>query len=432
MRRLPPSNLLRGLLTAVLLAAILAPSPGRATEEREDTRDRLDAVQRALERSRAEAERLGSRASDLRRQTETYRQQMILAAAAIQDHEANIGRLDAEIAELDAAAAERLDQLKAERGRFAQVLLALQRMARYPPEALIAQPLDPNDMVRGAILLRAAVPAVEQRAASLRAELASLTDLRARLERRRTERDEAGRALERERKRLAGLADRRAAESQAAEAARKKAVMRAEVLSREARDLQELVAKLEKERAARLAAEESARREAERKAAEEAARAAAETRVAAVPPPPAPLESPAPALPISKARGTMPMPAVGPLVGTYGERLDSGLSRKGIVIETLPGAQVVAPYDGAVAYAGTFRGYGLVLIIEHGEGYHTLLTGMSRIDAVIGQRVVAGEPVGVMGQPTPEPPNLYVELRRDGQPINPLPWMTARNRKVSG
>jgi septal ring factor EnvC (AmiA/AmiB activator) len=108
-----------------------------------------------------------------------------------------------------------------------------------------------------------------------------------------------------------------------------------------------------------------------------------------------------------------------------------GNVEKGITIETRSAAQVIAPYAGQVVFAGQFRGYGLLLIIEHGEGYHTLLAGMDRIDSTVGQRVVAGEPVGVMGQ-TEGKPTLYVELRRNGQPVNPLPWLTARKDKVSG
>ena len=136
--------------------------------------------------------------------------------------------------------------------------------------------------------------------------------------------------------------------------------------------------------------------------------------------------------PISKARGRLPFPAVGDIVAQFGEPTDNGLSRKGISLRTRWEAQVVAPYDGQVAYAGIFRGYGLLLIIDHGEGYHSLLTGMARIDAALGQRVLAGEPVGVMGLPTADPPILYVELRHDGQPINPLPWLAVRNGKISG
>ena len=110
---------------------------------------------------------------------------------------------------------------------------------------------------------------------------------------------------------------------------------------------------------------------------------------------------------------------------------ESGRS-KGITIETRADAQVVTPYDGEVVFAGRFRGYGQLLIIQHGEGYHTLLAGFSRIDSVLGQWLLAGEPVGVMGRGSNGNPALYVELRRNGDAINPLPWLAASDRKVSG
>jgi len=113
-------------------------------------------------------------------------------------------------------------------------------------------------------------------------------------------------------------------------------------------------------------------------------------------------------------------------------RPEAGLTSKGISIATVEGAQVVAPYAGRVVYAGAFRGYGQLLIIEHGEGYHSLMAGLTRIDSVIGQWVLAGEPIGVMGRAESENPSLYVELRRNGRPINPLPWLAARKGEVSG
>ena len=85
-----------------------------------------------------------------------------------------------------------------------------------------------------------------------------------------------------------------------------------------------------------------------------------------------------------------------------------------------------------MVFAGAFKGYGQLLIIEHGEGYHSLLAGLSRIDNTIGQQVLSGEPAGIMGNPKKGPPILYVELRRNGQPINPLPWLAARKSKVNG
>jgi septal ring factor EnvC (AmiA/AmiB activator) len=123
-------------------------------------------------------------------------------------------------------------------------------------------------------------------------------------------------------------------------------------------------------------------------------------------------------------------PAEGRLSQRYGEGTESEGLAKGIVITTRTAAQVVSPFDGVVAFAGPFRGYGQLLILEHSEGYHTLLAGMSRLDGAVGQRVLAGEPVGVM---SPEgDPSLYVELRRDGQPINPLPWLATRTNEKSG
>jgi septal ring factor EnvC (AmiA/AmiB activator) len=136
--------------------------------------------------------------------------------------------------------------------------------------------------------------------------------------------------------------------------------------------------------------------------------------------------------PFSQAHGKLPYPARGRVVEAFGQTNDVGHVTKGITIQTRKAAQVIAPYDGQVVFAGPFRGYGLLLIIEHSEGYHTLLAGMAQVDCNVGQRLTAGEPVGVMGQDDDTKPNLYVELRHGGQPVNPLPWLTAQKSKASG
>ena len=122
----------------------------------------------------------------------------------------------------------------------------------------------------------------------------------------------------------------------------------------------------------------------------------------------------------------------GSVVGAFGKAVRPGVKRKGLTIETRAGAQVVAPYDGKIVFAGLFRGYGQLLIIEHGEGYHSLLSGMTRIDGEIGQWLLSGEPVGVMDTLSGDAPRLYLELRRKGQPINPSPWLATRKGKVNG
>ena len=172
-------------------------------------------------------------------------------------------------------------------------------------------------------------------------------------------------------------------------------------------------------------AEQEARELAERQAREAADRAPAEaTRLA--------LARPDHIRPFPDAQASLRIPARGRVVLRYGQsRADQGAS-KGISIRARGGAQVVAPYDGQVVYAGPFRRYGQILIIEHGGRYHTLLAGLDRIHAVVGQWLLAGEPVGVLGSPQSGHPELYFELRRAGQPINPLPWLATTGDKVRG
>lgn len=135
---------------------------------------------------------------------------------------------------------------------------------------------------------------------------------------------------------------------------------------------------------------------------------------------------------IRSARGYFIIPARGNLVQRFAENTSSGLAAKGISIETRLGAQVVAPFGGKIAFAGPFRNYGQILIIAHGEGYHTLLAGLGHIHARLGQKVLAGEPLGVMAADGGVRPRLYVELRQKGHPINPLPWLAADGGATRG
>jgi septal ring factor EnvC (AmiA/AmiB activator) len=136
--------------------------------------------------------------------------------------------------------------------------------------------------------------------------------------------------------------------------------------------------------------------------------------------------------PVAEARGSFIYPVSGRLIARFGQTNASGLAAKGIVIETGNAAQIVAPFDGRVVFAGPFQGYGQLLIIAHGEGYHSLLSGLGLIETRLGQTVLAGDSVGVMASTSGDRPRLYVELRRKGLPINPLPWLSAADDKVKG
>ncbi len=402
----PAASLLRWLLLA---AVALGSAPGWATPEDDPptAKDSLGTVERELEKGRRQDRALGRKQAGLEKDLTRLQQRMVTAARTIQRHEDEVARLEDRLRTLAGEEAEMVAGLAADRETFAVVLAALQRLARHPPEALIAQPLSPSDTVRGAILLRAAVPRIERHADGLRNALERLGRTRRDLAARRDELAAVMQELTDERAALDVLLARKAKTLDRTTAQRQAAARRMAALADKAKSLRELMQTMREQEEARPA---------------EPAESASAVR----------LTTPAPGRPISAARGSLPFPAAGRLVARYGEPAGRGLTRKGMTLETLPAAQVVAPYDGRVVFAGPFRGYGQLLIIDHGEGYHSLLAGLARIDSVIGQWLLAGEPVGVMGRPRGTRPALYVELRRDGRPINPLPWLAARGDKVDG
>lgn len=404
-----------GALTSLLVAGWLAVPAGGAfaLSPDADAGRRLGDVERALDAGRKQAQDLEIMTAGLESEVRRLQRDRVAAARAIQDSEAEILRLEARLARLARSEAAKSARLTARRGQSVGVLMALQRLALHPPEAMIAQPMSLSQTVRSAILLRAAVPEIERRADRLRADLAGLARARREAGERRLQLAAAVAGLDERRTYLNTLLARKTELKRRTATQARDAARRVQALAREAQDLRDLLARLEKERRQREAKAKAAAKGAPRPG-----------------PQPASLGGEAPS--ISKARGMLPFPAVGRLTGRYGQATRSGLTRKGITIETRAGAQVIAPHEGRVVFAGPFRKYGQLLIIEHGEGYYSLLAGLARIDGVIGQWILGGEPVGIMGRPENGHPALYMELRRNGQPINPLPWLAARKGKVSG
>lgn len=297
-------------------------------------------------------------------------------------------------------------------------------MTRNPPGALLLQDIRPSDAVRGAILLRAAVPAIEERTGRLRRDLTELAHARVEANNRRLELARISGQLGADRARLETLFKEKLSLKSETDTEQKAAEARARQLASKAESLRDLLIGLERDGAKkktvrlRLPPPKTA-----------TAKAAPSKSMPKAFPPTLPAGT---VRSISEARGLLPFPVIGRITGFYGDKLESGLTRKGIVIVAQSQAQIIAPFDGRVVFAGPFRGYGRLLIIDHGEGYHSLLAGMARIDARVGQDILAGEPVGIMGQPPGREPGLYVEFRRDSQPINPTPWLQAQADEVTG
>ncbi len=386
--------------------------------------ERLGEVERALDEGRKKARQLKKKADTIEQELAILRRDMVAAASIIQAQERKATRLVGSLAELKAQEDAKLSRLSRQRGQLAGILVALQRVARYPPEALITQPMPPADTVRSAILLRAVVPQIEQRAARLRDDLESLAKARRGITEKKFQLSRVTTGLEKERQRLAVLFGQKTALKHRMSAKQRAEARRLKSLAGEAATLRELLNKLNKgtRRPKRSAAKTETAEPDEAPAPDSPETSAAPDILEKIVGLPAGLTG----APITSQRGKLVLPAVGRIILRYGQTTKTGLKRKGITFETRPGAQVVAPYEGRVVYADKFRRYGELLIIEHGEGYHSLLSGLARIDSMMGQWVVAGEPVGVMGRPGRQKPKLYVELRRHGQPINPLPWLAAK------
>ncbi|RWE64425.1 murein hydrolase activator EnvC [Mesorhizobium sp.] len=325
--------------------------------------------------------------------------------------------------------------LAARRDVLAEVLGALQRMGLNPPPAILVKPEDALSSVRSAILLGAVVPELRQQTEILLADLKERSRVTASIEAERARLTAAVGEQTAEKKRLGMLLEAKQkleAETQTALAAEKQ---RSAALAAKAGSLKELIASLEADKARKAA--DAAKAAAQKAAAADKApaqTAPAQTELAALPVPEA--NRLTAAAPFSALQGQIALPVTGKIKRRFGASDGNGAVMFGDMVATQSGAIVTAPADGNVLYAGPFRSYGQLLILNAGDGYHVVLAGMSRISVASGQSVLAGEPVGAMGEArvastsaskngnaTPE---LYVEFRKDGKPVDPTPWWADR------
>jgi septal ring factor EnvC (AmiA/AmiB activator) len=353
--------------------------------------------------------------------------QLIDIAAQVRGVESRIGDAEARLSPLDTREQQIRGSLDSRRAEIAEVLAALQRAGRRTPPALLVRPEDALQSLRTAMLLGAVVPELRGRAERLAGDLGELVTIRKNIA---TERDRLASdrdKLKDDQTRLAALVDERQRKQSAVEKDLEAEGARAIALSRQVDSLQGLIGKMEQEL-------------------KTAAKAAATANLQGAPalpngkaPDPARLS---PAIAFASAKGLLAMPVNGVKIREFGGSDGAGGVEKGISLATRAGAQVTTPCDGWVVYAGPFRSYGQLLILNAGGGYHVLIAGMERISVNIGQFVLTGEPVATMGTKSQvasilaanaSQPVLYIEFRKDGTPIDPGPWWAANEgEKVRG
>jgi len=397
-----PALLVLGICLAAT-PAIIAPASAN------DIENRLEAVQQDLDKSREKRANLDKAARKAAAELRAVKRQGVNLARKMHRHSADADRIEAQLNSLEERERTKTEKMQQRKTQLSVTLAALQRLARMPTATLVAVPQSTDKTIRTAILLRAAVPELQRDAMSLGDDLRALTSLRDQISADKVALTDSLARLKAERKSLAALTSDKFKLLKNMKSAERAAAQKAARLSARAGNLRELLEKL------------SIRQN------RPALRAPGSAPVALIP---VPARKPAVTPPVTISRGVLPAP--GRVVTTFGAKMPNGTLSKGVFVVTRPSAAVVAPIPGRVVFAGQFRGYGNLVILELRDKGHALISGMSRIDAQVGDDVLVGEPLGEMTPSTGTAPKLYFELRRRGRPINPMPSDTARRNKVSG
>ena len=403
--------------------AIPAPGSAKAADDLKRHDKELDAI-RAKQRQSADSQvKLKLQIDALSEDRRTLTAQLIAAAARVRDVEGKIGAAQARLQELDRRQHALQKTLDERRSEVIEILAALERVGRDPPPALLVRPEDALDSLRTAITLGALLPDMRAQAAVLVAGLTDLSGVRKDIVAQHAALSQNLDQLAFEQLRLNMLVDARQRKQAEAERALTSEQQHAVELAQRADNLKDLITQLETS----LNTSPAAR------------------AVSVGHPDLAALNDPGrmtPAVAFADLRGQLRLPVNGSAIHAFGDPNGIGGTQKGVSIAATPGAQITAPCDSWVVYAGPFRSYGQLLILNAGGGYHVLLAGMERISVDLGQFVLTGEPVAVMGGQTPasaamaagsKQPVLYVEFRKGGTPIDPSPWWaTNEGEKVRG
>ncbi len=412
----------------------------RLKQEEQQRRDDLNKVEADLTAQRQQRQELEAKIAQQTREREEIQAQLVIAGRTARENEAALSSLEDVVERLSSDAKAKRAALAAKQGETSSLAAALQRVGAQPgPTEMVSLlglgPQSPIETARAAMLLGTTLPHLDRQARQLRAELLELNRVEREVRQQRERVRVAAGKLTAERRDLDRLIERKQSLERQLAQESGRAEARVEKLAASARDIRDLLDTLAEQR--RL--EEIRRRAEEEKRKQDDERREASLRQPrpAAPHPPSEIE--VAIRPDAGARGMRTLPITGRLVSNFGQNSEATGPARGMTIQSRANAVVVAPDAGRVLFAGPFRGYGQILIIEHAGGYHSLLSGLGRIDSEVGSTVRAGEPVGLAGSGQAgrtveeggrdQGSTLYFELRRNGQPTNPTGWLSAERTR---
>ena len=402
-----PRAALVSAVVGLILALATAASSGRAqVAQGHDTRSALATALTQQRFAAARAGRLEVAAAQAAAAADRTAQTTAALAARIQQAEAGVAVGEARIALIERERAVLRDRLALRQAPLIRLTAALQLMSRRPLGLSVVRPGSLRDMVHLRAVLESMLPAVRRQTSGLRGEIRRARQLQAAAREVQSGLRGDQTRLAQRRRSLAGIETRQRLTSRAVRGDANREADRALALGEQARDLTALVGTLEQAGALRQ-------------------------RLAALPGPVLRPIQPGTAQVAELAGAASPtasldyiLPLAGTIVTGFGEASSGGgLRSRGITIAARGGAQVVAPAAGRIAFAGRYKGFGQIAIIEHDGGWTTLITDLAGVAPAVGDRVVQGAPLGIAG---PGQPRVTIELRKDGEPVDVLAAISRR------
>lgn len=402
----------RLLIFAFVATMLCSPLNAAITGKKASSLSAADVAKAEAEAKKAsqERQRLEQQANKIKADLNSVNQKMITAAKKIQQGEDEIRQKQEELEKLQQHLDESEIKFNSEREMLIETLSALQSLALRPSDAVLAQPLSPVEIMRSSILLRGSIHSLKERAEIIRQGIEDIGNQKAEIAKRLQDLEKENKQLADRHTEMKKLSQQKSQMYSQISTQSKEAQQKAAKLAKQAGSLRDLLDKLEKQKAL----QQRQMAEKERLARQQAADKIRTDRGL--------LPEKSGSINFAKAKGKLSRPVRGPVITKFHQEMSKGVVSNGIDIKTASNAQVIAPYDGTVIFAGPFKNFANLLIIDHGDGYTSLLSGLAETDAKVGQTLLAGEPVGNM--PSDNNAKLHMEIRQNNHPLNPTDWMT--------
>jgi septal ring factor EnvC (AmiA/AmiB activator) len=383
--------MLRSLAYWLVGLALCAQPALAATKE--DLAKTKSEMQEATEREA----KLAADSKDLESELLSLQKMLVDLAAMIQKSETELTATEEKLAALSAQLKEKNAALEKRKAHMESLIEAALHLSRTPPEAIVLMPGDSKETMTAARALKMATSGIKDEAEEIRQQIEELSKLQQKVAKHRDELTAKRKSLDKERSGLKAKLEQRSKLQEKLSSDREEEAQKAAKLARKAEDLQGLLSTVSKTRRDIYVESKQGR----------ASGAKGKVRS------------------FIRAKGDIRVPAAGHIVRFFGDASGRNETSRGLSVLTRGGAGVIAPYDGEVVFTGPFLNYGKMVIIRHSDDFHTLLVGLSKIDIRPGEFLLEGEPIGAMPDRDSEA-KLYIELRKDNQPIDPAPWMNIR------